>query len=699
MFDIPHLDLPPLTGASGTVRLPGSKSISNRVLLLAGLAEGATELRDLLASDDTRVMLDALRALGCGVEPIAGVHDGWRIRGLGGRLAVHDAELFLGNAGTAMRPLAATLALLAATQGGSFTLRGVARMHERPIGDLVEALRPLGCTIDDLGQPGFPPLRVRGERGGRLALQAPIRVRGDVSSQFLSALLLALPLAAHEHELVVEVEGELISRPYVELTLALLARFGIDVSRQGWSRFAIARGSTYRSPGLLHVEGDASSASYFIAAGAIAAAGGAPVRIEGVGSDSIQGDIAFVDAARAMGAQVASGPGWIEVRRGRWPLAGLAIDATPIPDAAMTLAVMALYADSPTRIAGIASWRVKETDRIAAMAAELRKLGAAVVEGADFIEVTPPRTPGGWRAAALATYDDHRMAMCASLAAFNPLAGAHVPLRILEPRCVAKTFPEYFEALLGLAQAAAADVPVIAIDGPTASGKGTLAAAVAGALGFHLLDSGALYRATGLAAGWDGVALDDAPRLATLASMLDLRFGQGDDAGRLWLRGREVSDQLRLEAVGLAASRVSALPAVRVALHGLQLAFRRAPGLVADGRDMGSVVFPDAVLKVFLTASAEERAARRHKQLISKGISTSIVDLRADLEARDERDRKRAVAPLKPAGDALLLDNSQLDIDQSVSRVLGWWQERSPFEQARQRQTRTGEQAPPRSHE
>ena len=309
MFDIPHLDLPPLTGASGTVRLPGSKSISNRVLLLAGLAEGATELRDLLASDDTRVMLDALRALGCGVEPIAGVHDGWRIRGLGGRLAVHDAELFLGNAGTAMRPLAATLALLAATQGGSFTLRGVARMHERPIGDLVEALRPLGCTIDDLGQPGFPPLRVRGERGGRLALQAPIRVRGDVSSQFLSALLLALPLAAHEHELVVEVEGELISRPYVELTLALLARFGIDVSRQGWSRFAIARGSTYRSPGLLHVEGDASSASYFIAAGAIAAAGGAPVRIEGVGSDSIQGDIAFVDAARAMGAQVASGPG------------------------------------------------------------------------------------------------------------------------------------------------------------------------------------------------------------------------------------------------------------------------------------------------------------------------------------------------------------------------------------------------------
>ncbi|GMV46969.1 MAG: hypothetical protein AMXMBFR66_23670 [Pseudomonadota bacterium] len=693
MHGLPQLDLPPLTGASGTVRLPGSKSISNRVLLLAGLAAGTTELHDVLTSDDTQVMLDALRTLGCGVE--SGARASWRIRGLGGRLAVHTADLFLGNAGTAMRPLAAALALLATTQGGSFTLRGVPRMHERPIGDLVDALRPLGCTIDALGTPGFPPLRLRGEAGGRLQLEQPIRVRGDVSSQFLTALLLALPLVAEAHDIAVEVHGELISRPYIEITLALLARFGIAVRRCGDARFVIPQGASYRSPGSLHVEGDASSASYFIAVGAIAAAGGAPVRLEGVGSDSIQGDIAFVDAARAMGAQVACGPGWIEARRGRWPLAGITIDANHIPDAAMTLAMMALYADGPTRITGIASWRVKETDRIAAMATELRKLGATVVAGADFIEVAPPPAPGAWRAAAIATYDDHRMAMCASLAAFNPLAGAHVPLRILEPRCVAKTFPDYFEALLGLAQAASADVPVLAIDGPTASGKGTLAAATAGALGFHLLDSGALYRATGLAAGWDGVALDDEERLAALAATLDLRFGQGDASGRIWLRGREVSDALRLEATGLAASRVSALPAVRRALHGLQLAFRRPPGLVADGRDMGSVVFPDAALKVFLTASVAERAERRHKQLISKGISSNIADLRADLEARDERDRRRAVAPLKPAADALLLDNSQLDIDASVSCVLGWWQERSPFERARERQARAGEMAPP----
>jgi 3-phosphoshikimate 1-carboxyvinyltransferase len=670
MFDIPFLDLPPMRGASGTVRLPGSKSISNRVLLLAGLAAGTTVVHDLLDSDDTRVMLAALQALGCTLERRGRT---LHVGGLGGRLKVHEATLFLGNAGTAMRPLAATLAVLAATQGGRFELSGVPRMHERPIGDLVDALRPLGCTVEDLGQPGYPPLRLSGVAGGALATGRPIRVRGDVSSQFLTALLLALPLVADTCAVVIEVDGELISKPYIEITLNLLARFGIAVQREGWQRFTIPQGSAYRTPGAIHVEGDASSASYFVALGAIAAHGGAPLRIEGVGSDSIQGDIRFVDAARAMGAQVKSGPGWLEVHRGRWPLAGLTIDANHIPDAAMTLAVMALYADGPTRIGGIASWRVKETDRIAAMAAELRKVGARVTEGADFIEVAPPTA---WHAASIRTYDDHRMAMCLSLAAFNPAAGARVPLRILEPHCVAKTFPDYFEALFGVAEADPADVPVIAIDGPTASGKGTLAAEVAARLGFHLLDSGALYRATGLAAQQDGVALDDEAALARLAARLDLRF----EPGRTWLRGREVTDELRLESSGLAASRVSAQPAVRQALHALQLSFQRAPGLVADGRDMGTVVFPGARLKVFLTASAAERAARRHKQLIDKGISANIADLRADLEARDARDKNRSVSPLKPAEDALLLDNSHLTIEESVARVLAWWQQRCPFE-------------------
>ena len=678
MFDIPFLDLPPLRSAAGTVRLPGSKSISNRVLLLAGLASGTTAVHDLLDSDDTGVMLEALAALGCTLRHEDRV---LHITGLGGRLAVHEAQLFLGNAGTAMRPLAATLAVLATTQGGRFELSGVPRMHERPIADLVHALRPLGCKIDDLGAPGYPPLRVHGTAGGKLATAQPIRVRGDVSSQFLTALLLALPLVASDGDIVIDLDGELISKPYVEITLNLLERFGIAVRREGWRRFVIAQGSQYISPGSVHVEGDASSASYFVALGAIAALGDDVVRIEGVGSDSIQGDIRFVDAAVAMGAQVKSGAGWLEVQRGRWPLSGIALDCNHIPDAAMTLAVMALFADSPTRLTGIASWRVKETNRIAAMAAELRKVGAGVVEGADFIEVTPPVQ---WRPAVIRTYDDHRMAMCLSLAAFNPLAHGEQnakgqALRILDPRCVSKTFPDYFEALFGVGRAAPPDVPVITIDGPTASGKGTLAAAVANALGYHLLDSGALYRATGLASQWDGVAPDDEAGLARLAGTLDLRFGHGPEGSRTWLRGREVSDALRTEAAGLLASKVSALPAVRTALQDLQLAFRQAPGLVADGRDMGTVVFPSAGLKVFLTASAARRAERRHKQLIQKGIPANIDSLRADLEARDARDQNRTVAPCVPAEDALLLDNSDLSIEDSVQQVLSWWEQRRPF--------------------
>jgi 3-phosphoshikimate 1-carboxyvinyltransferase len=667
VYPIPFLDLPPLVAAAGTVQLPGSKSISNRVLLLAGLSEGTTEIHDLLESDDTRVMLAALEQLGCTVDRDgAAVH----VRGIGGRLGVHQASLFLGNAGTAMRPLTAALAVLVAQQGGRFELRGVARMHERPIGDLVDALRQLGCQIDELGQPGYPPLALRGQAGGELLTSQAIRVRGDVSSQFLTALLLALPLASAGGLITIEVDGELISRPYVEITLALLARFGILVDRNGWHRFTIPAQSRYRSPGTIHVEGDASSASYFIALGAIAASD-TPLRIVGVGDASIQGDIRFVDAARAMGAQLRSEANAIEVRRGAWPLKALTLDCNHIPDAAMTLAVMALYADGPSTLTNIASWRVKETDRLAAMATELRKLGAAVDEGADWIRITPP---AAWRAASLHTYDDHRMAMCASLAAFGGQA-----MRILDPACVAKTYPDYFEALLALAWAEPSQVPVITIDGPTASGKGTLAAAVAQRLGYGLLDSGSLYRVGALAALRAGLLQDgvepDAREVATLAATLPLRF----EAGHILLGDEDVTDSLRDEAVGLAASRVSALPAVRQALHGLQLSFRRAPGLVADGRDMGTVVFPDATLKVYLTASAGQRAERRHKQLISKGISANIDSLRADLEARDARDSARPVAPLKPADDALLLDNSAVTIEQSVAWVLDAWEQRRPF--------------------
>ena len=404
------LDLGPLSRAAGTVRLPGSKSISNRVLLLAALAQGATDIRGLLEADDTRVMREALGKLGA-------------------RLRAGQAELDLGNAGTAFRPLTAVLALA----GGQYRLSGTARMHERPIRDLVDALRALGARIEYLGEEGFPPLAIH---PGNVAAGQTVTVRGDVSSQYLSALLLALPLAGGG---TIEVEGGLISRPYVEITLDLMRRFGVSVARADGRRFTVPAGP-YVSPGTIAVEGDASSASYFLAAGAIA---GGPVRVQGVGRGSIQGDVRFCEVLEAMGARVALGEDWIEAA-GHAPLRAFDLDLNHIPDAAMTAAAMALFADGPCVVRNIASWRVKETDRIAAMARELGKLGAGVEAGADFLKVTPRKLVSG---VALDTYDDHRMAMSLSLAA---LGGVRV--RINDPQCVAKTFPGYFAAFAGIAK-------------------------------------------------------------------------------------------------------------------------------------------------------------------------------------------------------------------------------------------------------
>ncbi len=663
MFDTVFLDVPSLQTVGGSVRLPGSKSISNRVLLLAALCEMGgdepTKIHDLLDSDDTRVMITAL----------ASVKD----KALEASIT---KKLFLGNAGTAMRPLTAALALRGGHAGG-YELSGVPRMHERPIGDLVDALRLLGCDIQYLGNEGFPPLKI-GEP--KLKLDAPIQVRGDVSSQFLTALLLALPLVATQ-AIHVDVVGELISKPYIDITIKLLARFGVTVQQEGWSRFTIPAGSKYTSPKDIYVEADASSASYFVALGGLAATVGQPLQILGVGADSIQGDIKFIEAAAQMGVQVKSSANSLTVWRDGWDAAAgvwskptgflkaIDLDCNHIPDAAMTLAVMALYADGTTTLRNIASWRVKETDRIAAMATELRKLGATIEEGADYIRITPP-SHDQWRFASIHTYDDHRMAMCASLAAFNP---AGLPVRIEDPKCVAKTFPEYFEALFSVAKTSTDSIPVICIDGPTASGKGTLASKVAKQLGYHYLDSGALYRLVGFAASKTGANLDDEAAVAKIASQMNVGF----DGDRISLSGIDVSDDIRSEASGMRASRVSSYPAVRQALFDLQLGFRKLPGLVADGRDMGTVIFPESPLKVFLTASAATRADRRYKQLIFKGISANIDNLRADLEARDARDSSRVAAPLVAAKDALQLDNSNLTIEGSVTQVLEWWNQLS----------------------
>ncbi|MBN3758827.1 3-phosphoshikimate 1-carboxyvinyltransferase [Paraburkholderia sp. Tr-20389] len=431
-----HLDLGPFSRATGTVRLPGSKSISNRVLLLAALAEGETTITNLLDSDDTRVMLDALEKLGVKLKRDG---DTCVVTGTRGALPAVRADLFLGNAGTAVRPLTAALAV----NGGDYRIHGVPRMHERPIGDLVDGLRQIGAKIDYEENEGFPPLRIR---PAQIAVDAPIRVRGDVSSQFLTALLMTLPLVKTDSgETIVEVAGELISKPYIEITIRLMERFGIKVERFGWERFTIPSGVRYQSPGKIMVEGDASSASYFLAAGAL---GGGPLRVEGVGRASIQGDVGFATALMKMGANVTMGDDWIEVRgvgNDHGKLDPIDMDFNLIPDAAMTIAVAALFADGTTTLRNIASWRVKETDRIAAMATELRKVGAKVQEGEDFLVVTPPEklTPN----AAIDTYDDHRMAMCFSLVS---LGG--VPVRINDPKCVGKTFPDYFERFLTLAQ-------------------------------------------------------------------------------------------------------------------------------------------------------------------------------------------------------------------------------------------------------
>jgi len=432
-----HLDLQPALQAKGVVQLPGSKSISNRILLLAALASGTTRIMDLLASDDTHVMLMALQKLGVKWEQI-GESSNYIVHGAGGAFPVHHADLFMGNAGTAIRPLTAVLAVL----GGDYQLHGVSRMHERPIGDLVDALNAVGARIDYTGQPGYPPLHVRRGNFNMHRMQ----VRGNVSSQFLTALLMASPLMAKEHPVTIDVIGDLISKPYIEITLNLMQRFGVDVQRKGWQSFIVHEGQQYASPGAIHVEGDASSASYFLAAGAIAKG---PVRIEGVGKDSIQGDVRFVEALKAMGADITIGDNWIEAKS-NGVLKAIDADFNHIPDAAMTIAVAALYADGPSTLRNIGSWRVKETDRLTAMATELRKLGAVVEEGADYLRITPPQEQ--IQAAAIDTYDDHRMAMCFSLASLDGAGLKGNRIRINDPKCVAKTFPDYFSAFADIAR-------------------------------------------------------------------------------------------------------------------------------------------------------------------------------------------------------------------------------------------------------
>ena len=421
-----QLTLQPIKRVDGQVDLPGSKSLSNRILLLASLAEGVTEVYNLLDSDDTNRMVESLQRLGVEME-LSADKTRCRVQGMGGPFPEGEAELFLGNAGTAIRPLCAALCL----GQGVFTLTGEPRMYQRPIKDLVDALRQLGADVEYLQDDGYPPLRInaKGIEGGAVS------VRGNISSQYLTALLLAAPLA--QRDMTINVEGELVSKPYIDMTVAVMRRFGATVETTGYRSFRVPGGQGYKSPGTALVEGDASSATYFLAAAAIR---GGTVRVNGVGAESVQGDVGLADVLADMGAAVSRGPDWIEVSGGA--LRGIDLDLNHIPDAAMTVATTALFARGKTAIRNVGNWRVKETDRLAAMAAELRKVGATVEEGEDYLEIAPP---GAILPAEIDTYNDHRMAMSFSLAALGDSA-----ITINDPDCVSKTFPDYFEQLAAI---------------------------------------------------------------------------------------------------------------------------------------------------------------------------------------------------------------------------------------------------------
>jgi len=778
-------------GARGEVRLPGSKSFSNRALLLAALASGVTQLRGLLVSDDTAVMLESLRQLGVRIEQQGG---DVLVHGVAGRfpLAAKSTECFVGNSGLTIRTLLPAIAAGLENSETSIRLHGVPRMHERPIGDLVDGLLAVGARIEYESNQGFPPLRAWG--GFNVSAQTELVVRAQTSSQFLTGILQMAPLLsqrAGNSVVVVRAEGELISRPYVDLTLALLKRFSVKVAEPSPGVFEVQGGLV--SPGELVVEGDASSASYFVAAGVL---GGGPVRVLGVGRDSLQGDIRFADALEKMGARVRWGDDFIETAAGPEGLVGIDLDCNHIPDAAMTLVPMALYAKGPTKLRNIGSWRVKETDRIAAMATEVQKLGATVEVGEDWLVVHPPAQ---LQSASIETYEDHRVAMAFSLAAFRhggdvnsgerppvsteqttvssrrpltpetapesvsppagaltpsvapqdghlrradetagssarpltpetapesvfPAAGALTPsvapqdghlrrtdeaassrgsgvngpggetvvcsverrghspetenprvVLIQDPACVNKTFPEYFDVLSDVCAQA---VDVIAIDGPTASGKGTVAARVAAALGYRYLDSGSLYRLLALYSLDKASALGLATEVgsaneSTLAAWA-LEMPVVFVGEQILLDGRDVSQAIRAEAIGNRASEVAALPEVRRSLLRRQRDWARAPGLVADGRDMGSVVFLQAATKVFLTATPEARAQRRVAQLQARGIQADVATIAADLAARDARDAARPVAPLRfdPESGAVLVDSTAQSIDETVAAVL-----------------------------
>ena len=629
----------PFTGpARGVAPLPGSKSHTNRALICAALAEGDSVLDGVLFADDTEAMLEALGVLGVGLDTDRTLHR-VHVVGLGGGPDVDTARVDARLSGTTSR----FVLPFAAVGRGTVTVDGRGAMRERPFDDQLEALRRLGAVISELGSPGCLPLEVEasGLAGGEVAMP------GAVSSQFASGLLLAAP--AMRHGLRLGLEGDVVSRPYLDLTVDVMRGFGAEVSTPDDRTFEVAptgyRGAT------IQIEPDASAASYFLAAAAIT---GGTVRIDGLDRTSRQGDVAFADVLAQMGAGVTWGDGYVELTGGR--LKGGVYDLRHFSDTAQTLAAVAVFADGPVEITGIGFIRRKETDRIHAMVTELQRCGVDVEELADGMRITPEI--GRLHGAAIQTYDDHRMAMAMTL------VGLRVPgVEILDPDCVAKTFPDFYDAIEAIRPpaAGAGAVTVVAIDGPAGAGKSTVAKALAEELDLPHFDTGAMYRAVAAAALRAGVAVDNAAAVASIAREMQLDIGE-----RVLLDGVDATTEIRSPAVNRSVSIVAANPEVREILVARQRVWaRELGGGVMEGRDIGTTVFPDAVLKAYLTARPEVRARRRHDE----GSSQTLEEIAADIARRDRIDSERSDSPLQAAPGAVVVDTSELTLPQVVEQL------------------------------
>ena len=661
--------------ASGNLSLPGSKSISNRVILLAALGNNKVDIINYLQSEDTEVMLSVLNILGVRFQKkiSSEKYRGEKkqvpvltVNGIGGKFDAlfHKRErlnFFVGNSGLTIRTLLPVLVAIFSQKSNylSAKIDGVDRMRQRPIGGLVDCLKKIGAKITYLKKNGYAPLIIH---PSKIVPCNEIVIDSSDSSQFLTGILQAAPLLRKywSSPLIVKATGLISSRPYVDLTINILKKFEITVDETEKNVFKI-NSKKIISPNKIIVEGDASSASYFLAAGVL---GGGPISIDGLGTNSIQGDIKLVHILKKMGAEIIFSEQNIVVKS-KQKLLGMRLDCGDIPDAAMVLVPCALYADGPTLLTNIGSWRVKETDRIEAMRKGILQLGGKVNFGNDWIEITPPKK---LLSAHIQTFNDHRVAMSFSLASFwHPGDKTNYSRKITfdNPKCVEKTYPDFFDEFSRICSEA---VKVITIDGPTASGKGTIADKVSEILGFKVLDSGCLYRVLALISAQFEIAENEELKLAKCAENLNISFL----GGRVFNGTREITDEIRSESIGIRASKISVFKSVRKTLLRSQRDFARPPGLVADGRDMGSIVFPNAFLKVFLSADAKIRAERRYKQLIQKEIPCKMSDLLKEIKNRDLRDTSRDVGSLNLAKEAcsVYIDTSSKSIDEVVKIII-----------------------------